>query len=180
MNDLLQHNPVEQLPQTITEVVNDLMPAGKDADPRHKINYLERLWAYLTIQELLKRVARGEIYSCSPESNRTEEVDRIRRSIEGPGGLARVDIAEVMEEVGDYDILICNNLERALFLSLKYEFVTPLTSLVVVKPDVSEEGSLSEAGGAMNRRNSFHSQASSLKCSTIYLYILFLILLKML
>jgi hypothetical protein len=32
-------------------------------------------------------------------------------------------------------LVLCNNLERALYLSLKYQFVTPLTSLVVVKPD---------------------------------------------
>ena len=41
-----------------------------------------------------------------------------------------------MDAVGDADIVICDNLARALYLSLKYEFVTPLTSLVVVKPDV--------------------------------------------
>ena len=37
------------------------------------------------------------------------------------------------------------NLERALLLSLKYQFVTPLTSLVVVKPDVIEDGDIQEA-----------------------------------
>ena len=41
--------------------------------------------------------------------------------------------------------IICNNLERALLLSLKYQFVTPLTSLVVVKPDVVEDGDIREA-----------------------------------
>ena len=35
--------------------------------------------------------------------------------------------------------VICNNLERALFLSLHYQFVTPLTSLVVIKPDTIEK-----------------------------------------
>ena len=38
--------------------------------------------------------------------------------------------------------IICNNLERALLLSLKYQFVTPLTSLVVIKPDVIEDGDI--------------------------------------
>ena len=37
--------------------------------------------------------------------------------------------------MGDEDLVICDNIERALYLSLKYEFVTPLTSLVVVSPD---------------------------------------------
>ena len=41
--------------------------------------------------------------------------------------------------------MICNNLERALLLSLKYQFVTPLTSLVVVKPDIIEDGDIREA-----------------------------------
>ena len=44
-----------------------------------------------------------------------------------------------MEDVGDADIVICDNLEHALYLSLKYEFVTPLTSLVVVKPNSATE-----------------------------------------
>ena len=41
--------------------------------------------------------------------------------------------------------IICNNLERALMLSLKYQFVTPLTSLVVIKPDIIEDGDIQEA-----------------------------------
>ena len=42
---------------------------------------------------------------------------------------------EVSGEVGGEGLVLCNNLERALYLSLKYQFVTPLTSLVVVKPE---------------------------------------------
>ena len=30
-------------------------------------------------------------------------------------------------------------------LSLKYQFVTPLTSLVVIKPDIIEDGDIQEA-----------------------------------
>ena len=40
---------------------------------------------------------------------------------------------------------MCNNLKRALYLSLRYQFVTPLTSLVVVKPDSVENGDIKEA-----------------------------------
>ena len=29
------------------------------------VNFLERLWAYLTIKDLLERVARGELNSCT-------------------------------------------------------------------------------------------------------------------
>jgi hypothetical protein len=54
-------------------------------------------------------------------------------------------VEDIMDDVGDADIVICDNLERALFLSLKYEFVTPLTSLVVVKPDSKEKGSFDNA-----------------------------------
>ena len=58
-----------------------------------------------------------------------------------------------MEEVGDEDIVICDNVARALYLSLKYEFVTPLTSLVVVKPDrANEAGDIGEAGTGPAKR----------------------------
>ena len=40
---------------------------------------------------------------------------------------------------------MCNNLKRALYFSLRYQFVTPLTSLVVVKPDSVENGDIKEA-----------------------------------
>ena len=56
-------------------------------------------------------------------------------------------VDDIMDVVGDADIVMCNNLERALYLSLKYEFVTPLTSLVVVKPDSgAEQGDFGELG----------------------------------
>ena len=55
-------------------------------------------------------------------------------------------VADIMDQLGDADIVICDNLERALYLSLKYEFVTPLTSLVVVKPDSEDYGDFGEAG----------------------------------
>ena len=42
------------------------------------------------------------------------------------------------EELGSVPV-ICNNLQRALYLSLRYQFVTPLTSLVVIKPDTIEK-----------------------------------------
>ena len=46
----------------------------------------------------------------------------------------------------------------ALFLSLKYEFVTPLTSLVVSVPEETKKGDLSEASGGHNRR---HTKSNS-------------------
>ena len=61
-------------------------------------NFTQRLWAYLTIKELLKKRL------ISDDTVEKEEFE-----------------------------------ERALNLSLKYHFVTPLTSLVVVKPDGSND-----------------------------------------
>ena len=61
-------------------------------------NFTQRLWAYLTIKELLSK--------------------RL--------------ISDDTEEKEEFE-------ERALNLSLKYHFVTPLTSLVVVKPDGSND-----------------------------------------
>uniref|UniRef100_A0A8U8C398 Inter-alpha-trypsin inhibitor heavy chain H3 n=1 Tax=Geospiza parvula TaxID=87175 RepID=A0A8U8C398_GEOPR len=62
------------------------------------VNYIERLWAYLTIEQLLEKriTATGE-----EKENLTAQ---------------------------------------ALALSLRYKFVTPLTSMVVTKPEENEEG----------------------------------------
>ena len=142
---------------------------------------LERLWAYLTIKNLLELVAKGDLNSCTS--------DRVKRSIrpiratvsnsddedynlEGSGDLDDDEyyyveeeseseaavVESIMDEVGDDDdIVICDNIEYALYLSLKYEFVTPLTSLVVVGPDDAEqEGDLSEAAGGHSRRHTIH------------------------
>nr|CAD7270005.1 unnamed protein product [Timema shepardi] len=57
---------------------------------------MERLWAYLTIQQLLEK----DKVDSPPEVNTSSP-----------------------------------NKKRALELALKYSFVTPLTSLVVVKPN---------------------------------------------
>ena len=144
----------------------------------------------MTIQDLLKRVARGELSSCGgighedsinidslhdgdmvkrnarlnsvddddddeyyyddipdifgDSTDNSENIDLNNHSetyTETPAG-----VADIMDQLGDADIVICDNLERALYLSLKYEFVTPLTSLVVVKPDSEDYGEFGEAG----------------------------------
>ena len=141
----------------------------------HRVNFLERLWAYLTINNLLERVAKGEINSCADE-NGANSLARAKREIESllyddedydgysgsgdgadsteedeyyysKGDELEYTVDDIMDVVGDADIVMCNNLERALYLSLKYEFVTPLTSLVVVKPDSgAEQGDFGEIG----------------------------------
>jgi hypothetical protein len=137
------------------------------------VNFLERLWAYLTIQDLLERVAKGELTSCESQEPQSEtQVKRRKRQSNnflsddedyddyqneyGSGSEPEEDtgtVEEIMDAVGDADIVICDNLERALYLSLKYEFVTPLTSLVVVKPDrAKEDGDFGEIEGPANIR----------------------------
>ena len=69
---------------------------------------MERLWAYLTIQQLLKQKTAAQA-SSSSSSSVTEKV----KSIE----------AEILE------------------MALKYEFVTPLTAMVVTKPAPEETNS---------------------------------------
>ena len=50
-------------------------------------------------------------------------------------------------------------------MSLKYEFVTPLTSLVVVSPDQDpKEGDLSEVEGQQKRRHTINLISGSPKC----------------
>ncbi|XP_077999603.1 inter-alpha-trypsin inhibitor heavy chain H3-like [Glandiceps talaboti] len=77
-------------------------------------DFVQRLWAYLTIKEILRK---------------------------------RV----LTEDVTEKEALS----QRALDLSLKYNFVTPLTSMLVVKPEEPEinkaEGETEEGGGAVDK-----------------------------
>merc|ERR1719229_249578 len=80
------------------------------------------------------------------------------------------------EEVGVRVPVICNNLERALFLSLRYQFVTPLTSLVVIKPDTIEKGDIAEAD-LFNRKIQLYSSGPTTHPSCILQFIIFLLIL---
>lgn len=141
---------------------------------------MERLWAYLTIKDLLERVARGDLNSCRNHIKRQASSapfdDEDYTSLEGSGHDNDDDyygdddekednVEEIVNEVGDDEnFVICDNIERALYLSLKYEFVTPLTSLVVVGPDDNnKEGDLSEIEGHKRRHTiNFMSAAPQL------------------
>jgi len=174
-------------PQAITETILEGLPASDEATwkrapatiggiggggvrrprPASRSNMLERLWAYLTINDLLKRVARGDMSSCDYESDQHGKGSERRQRRTAAAAVAESDdedystdegsganeyeleedgedsyygdlMDDVLEELGDADVVICDNLERALYLSLKYEFVTPLTSLVVVAPGERE------------------------------------------
>ncbi|XP_053570492.1 inter-alpha-trypsin inhibitor heavy chain H3 [Bombina bombina] len=93
------------------EGANDLIKYTENIDLQNKDDalkqqeyifgdYIERLWAYLTIQQLLEK----RIYADPSEKQ--------------------------------------NLTEKALELSLKYKFVTPLTSMVVTKPEEKEDEQL--------------------------------------
>ena len=116
------------MPPVLSETVDtyiDMLPMHSAT--KHladNTNFMERLWAYLTIKDLLTRVEKGQLMSCNPRIRDRREENRE---------------VEEEEEVGMKVPVICNNLERALFLSLRYQFVTPLTSLVVIKPDTIEK-----------------------------------------
>ena len=67
---------------------------------------------------------------------------------------------------------MCNNLKRALYLSLRYQFVTPLTSLVVVKPDSVENGDIKEADMTdMADMTRVMSKGSEIKTSVLALFL---------
>ncbi|XP_052059439.1 inter-alpha-trypsin inhibitor heavy chain H3-like [Mytilus californianus] len=81
--------------------INKGVPELTKPEDFHKIT--ERIWAYLTIKQLLESAI-------------------------------EVDNAEEKTQLN----------QRALDLSLKYKFVTPLTSMVVTKPDEKDVGSFEE------------------------------------
>ena len=135
------------VPDLVSETVDtyiDLMP---EFNITGNINFMERLWAYLSVKNLLKKVERGELYSCHQPA-------RAERS---------------SDELSSWEPVMCNNLERALYLSLRYQFVTPLTSLVVVKPDSVENGDIKEAD-MFNRKIRLMSEGCKIRVSVLVLF----------
>ena len=115
----------EFVPPLVSETVDTYIDMLPNVNITGDVNFMERLWAYLSVKSLLRKVERGELYSCQPPVRAKRESDE--------------------EEEVSWEPIMCNNLERALYLSLRYHFVTPLTSLVVVKPDSTENGDIKEA-----------------------------------
>ncbi|XP_062969932.1 inter-alpha-trypsin inhibitor heavy chain H3 isoform X7 [Cynocephalus volans] len=117
--DVKGHGAINDL--TFTEEV-DMKEVEKALQERDYIfgNYIERLWAYLTIEQLLEK--RKNAYGEEKE----------------------------------------NLTAQALDLSLKYHFVTPLTSMVVTKPEDNEDQmAIADKPG----------EASSQQPSTPYYYV---------
>merc|ERR1712038_680767 len=92
-------------------------------------NFIERLWAFLTIQNLLEATEEKEEPPCiyCPTITTTE------LSIEKSGEL---NMTAPMPEKTDK--------EKAIDLALKYNFVTDVTSLVVKKPNEDKNVSSSD------------------------------------
>ncbi|XP_062969929.1 inter-alpha-trypsin inhibitor heavy chain H3 isoform X4 [Cynocephalus volans] len=128
--DVKGHGAINDL--TFTEEV-DMKEVEKALQERDYIfgNYIERLWAYLTIEQLLEK--RKNAYGEEKE----------------------------------------NLTAQALDLSLKYHFVTPLTSMVVTKPEDNEDQmAIADKPGEVTRGTASMSfLTSSQQPSTPYYYV---------
>merc|ERR1712038_445330 len=94
-------------------------------------NFIERLWAYLTIQNLLdesnKKVEDSDEFYATPLETTTLTID------EEDNSTSIIPEKEKTEK------------EKAIDIALKYNFVTDVTSLVVKKPNEKTNNSTSEA-----------------------------------
>jgi len=91
-------------------------PAPTSDEASTSGGYLERLWAYLTIQQLLDKKTAVSVMKPPSRASATAS--------------PTTDVAAALKDI-DAEILK---------LALKYDFVTPLTSMVVTKPDMDEHG----------------------------------------
>ena len=65
------------VPDLVSETVDtyiDLMP---DFHITRNINFMERLWVYLSMKHLLKKVERGELYSCHQPTRSERSSDEL-------------------------------------------------------------------------------------------------------
>merc|ERR1712165_589036 len=94
-------------------------------------NFIERLWAYLTIQNLLdesnKKEEDSDDFYATPLEATTSTFDEEDNS---------TSIIPEKEKTKK---------EKAIDIALKYNFVTDVTSLVVKKPNEKSDNSSSEA-----------------------------------
>lgn len=133
-----------------------LPPAGSQFPPRPtppptpEDIFLERLWAYLTIQQLIERDLAGLDESPSA-GNANPEDNSIDNNITPSSTVRPEDSTQVTKVLANEQrphttpTPSVRNVtkpetakEKALRLALKYGFVTPLTSLVVIKPNSSD------------------------------------------
>ncbi|CAL8143934.1 unnamed protein product [Orchesella dallaii] len=120
-----------------------IFPPRPTPPPTPEDQFLERLWAYLTIQQLIEKdLAQLDTKSgdADPSENSIDATPAATpgdSSVEttvlpvGPNTPAETSVVRNVSKTETPK-------ERALRLALKYGFVTPLTSLVVVKPNSSD------------------------------------------
>merc|ERR1719270_3070110 len=99
-------------------------PSPRPREPTSEAqNFVERLWAFKTINELLKK---SDEEDKDAEAADEDESDAVEEKTVEEEDLVSVDPPKK------------NSKQKALDLSLRYNFVTPLTSLVVTKPKKSD------------------------------------------
>lgn len=133
--------------------------------------FLERLWAYLTIQQLIEKDLAGNTGE-KPEENAGST------TISPSTTLASDETSKVTQvlPVEKLSTSAAQNKtetpkEKALRLALKYGFVTPLTSLVVVKPNSSDVTNTESADAKPDVGDSFYGKLAKylkvVKCTVL-------------
>ncbi|CAG2192498.1 unnamed protein product [Mytilus edulis] len=117
----------------------ELVIAGKLSDDN--IQVLNLLVTGNGVNGNVELELKSDIQSRDPELTKAGDFEKITERI-----WAYLTIKQLLEEaIGETNELEKKNLnDRALAMSLKYKFVTPLTSMVVIKPDERDLGDLEE------------------------------------
>ncbi len=118
------------------------LPPPKPRDPRSEHeNFIERLWAFMSIKELLdekktKTQERREELMADVSTTTTTTTTGIPPVALPKAAEQPEEKPEAIDVLDDIKIpKKKTNKERAIDLALRYNFVTPVTSLVVEKPD---------------------------------------------
>ncbi|XP_041349325.1 inter-alpha-trypsin inhibitor heavy chain H3-like [Gigantopelta aegis] len=113
--------PVDlELHSNVPDLQSQFRDMTRLTDPQNLAKITERMWAYLTIKEILEK--------------QVGEKDRVQK--------------ERLKQ-------------KAIELSLKYQFVTPVTSMIVTKPEEDEVGDFDEDSSLPRRSSSSSSSGSS-------------------
>ncbi|XP_052059434.1 inter-alpha-trypsin inhibitor heavy chain H3-like isoform X6 [Mytilus californianus] len=117
----------------------ELVIAGKLSDDN--IQVLNLLVTGNGVHGNVELELESDIQSRDPELTKAGDFEKITERI-----WAYLTIKQLLEEaIGETNEIEKKNLnDRALAMSLKYKFVTPLTSMVVIKPDERDLGDLEE------------------------------------
>jgi len=102
-------------------------------------NFIERLWAFLTIKDLLDE-KESALAEKKKELIELEVEDNTELPTKDDDDSEEEDEAKKPEEFQEFPKTPeMTNREKALELALRYNFVTELTSLIVVRPNATEE-----------------------------------------